>query len=116
MGFKSFLIGFISTVVVFLMVGAANGYDDWSRYQIKDDSSANSATIIDTHTGIAKKIQKGRVVETYNFDSGESVDWSRYQIKHDGSVTSATIIDTETGIAKKIQKGRVVETYNFNAE
>jgi hypothetical protein len=53
-------------VAVFLLVGA--GGNGSSRYQIRDENSA-SATIIDTNTGIAKKIQKGRVVETYNYNA-----------------------------------------------
>ena len=66
MDFKSFLIGFVLAVAVFLLVGAGGGNES-SRYQIRDESSP-SATIIDTQTGIAKKIHKGRVVETYNFN------------------------------------------------
>jgi hypothetical protein len=66
MDFKSFLIGFLLALLMFLLVGA--GGNGSSRYQIRDENSA-SATIIDTSTGIAKKIQKGRVVETYNFNA-----------------------------------------------
>ena len=66
MDFKSFLIGFVLAVAVFLLVGAG-GENESSRYQIRDESSP-SATIIDTQTGIAKKIHKGRIVETYNFN------------------------------------------------
>jgi YbbR domain-containing protein len=68
MDFKSFLIGFLLALVVFLMVGAGGGNES-SKYQIRDESNSTSATIIDTQTGIAKKIQKGRVVETYNFNA-----------------------------------------------
>jgi hypothetical protein len=67
MDFKSFLIGFVLAVAVFLLVGAGGGNES-SRYQIRDESSP-SATIIDTQTGIAKKIHKGRVVETFNFNA-----------------------------------------------
>jgi hypothetical protein len=67
MDFKSFLIGFLLAVAVFLLVGA--GGNESSRYQIRDESNSTSATIIDTETGIAKKIHKGRVVETYNFNA-----------------------------------------------
>ena len=67
MDFKSFLIGFVLAVAVFLLVGAGGGNES-SRYQIRDESSP-SATIIDTQTGIAKKIQKGRIVDTYNFNA-----------------------------------------------
>ena len=66
MDFKSLLIGFLLAVAVFLLVGAG-GENESSRYQIRDESSP-SATIIDTQTGIAKKIHKGRIVETYNFN------------------------------------------------
>ena len=67
MDFKSFLIGFLIAVAVLLMVGAGGGNES-SRYQIRDESSP-SVTIIDSQTGIAKKIQKGRVVDTYNFNA-----------------------------------------------
>jgi hypothetical protein len=67
MDFKSFLIGFLLAVAVFLLVGAG-GENESSRYQIRDEN-APSATIIDTQTGIAKKIYKGRVVETYSFNA-----------------------------------------------
>ena len=53
MDFKSFLIGFLLAVLMLLLVGA--GGNGSSRYQIRDENSA-SATIIDTNTGIAKKI------------------------------------------------------------
>jgi len=66
MDFKSFLIGFLLALLMFLLVGA--GGNGSSRYQIRDENST-SATIIDTSTGIAKKIQQGRVVETYNFNA-----------------------------------------------
>ena len=66
MDFKSFLIGFVLAVAVFLLVGA--GGNGSARYQIRDESSP-SATIIDTQTGIAKKIHKGRIVETYSFNA-----------------------------------------------
>ena len=68
MDFKSLLIGFLLAAVVFFMVGAGGGNES-SRYQIRDESSASSATIIDTQTGIAKRIQKGRVVDTYDFNA-----------------------------------------------
>ena len=68
MDFKSFLIGFLLAVAVFLMVGAGGGNES-SRYQIRDESNSTSATILDTQTGIAKKIQKGRIVDTYNFNA-----------------------------------------------
>ena len=67
MDFKSFLIGFLLAVLMLLLVGA--GGNGSSRYQIRDESNSTSATIIDTETGIAKKIHKGRVVETYNFNA-----------------------------------------------
>ena len=67
MDFKSFLIGFLLAVLVLLMVGAGGGNES-SRYQIRDENSPG-VTIIDTQTGIAKKIHKGRVVETYNFNA-----------------------------------------------
>ena len=54
-------------MAVFLLVGAG-GENESSRYQIRDESSP-SATIIDTQTGIAKKIHKGRIVETYSFNA-----------------------------------------------
>ena len=66
MDFKSFLIGFLLAVAVFLLVGAG-GENESSRYQIRDESSP-SVTIIDTQTGIAKKIHKGRIVETYKYN------------------------------------------------
>ena len=68
MDFKSFLIGFLLAVAVFLMVGAGGGNES-SRYQIRDESNSTSATIIDTETGIAKKIHNGRVVATYDFNA-----------------------------------------------
>ena len=68
MDFKSVLIGFLLAVVVLLMVGAGGGNEP-SRYQIRDESNSPSATIIDTQTGIAKKIQNGRVVDTYKFNA-----------------------------------------------
>lgn len=68
MDFKSFLVGFLLAVIVFLLVGAGGGNES-SRYQIRDESNSTSATIIDTQTGIAKKIHKGRVVETFNFNA-----------------------------------------------
>ena len=67
MDFKSFLIGFLLAVLMFLLVGA--GGNGSSRYQIRDESNTPSATIIDTETGIAKKIHNGRVVATYDFNA-----------------------------------------------
>ena len=67
MDFKSILIGFLLAVVVFLLVAA--GGNESSRYQIRDESNSTSVTIIDTKTGIAKKINKGRIVETYEFNT-----------------------------------------------
>ncbi len=67
MDFKSVLIGFLLAVVVFLLVAAVG--NESSRYQIRDESNSPSVTIIDTKTGIAKKITKGRIVETYEFNA-----------------------------------------------
>ena len=67
MDFKSLLIGFLLAVLLFFLVGFSGG--ESGRYQIRHESnSLGTATIIDTNTGIAKKIHKGRVVDTYNFN------------------------------------------------
>jgi hypothetical protein len=69
MDFKSLLIGFLLAVLMFLLVGLG-GNDSSGRYQIRHESnSRGSATIIDTNTGIAKKIYQGKVLETYNFNA-----------------------------------------------
>ena len=68
MDFKSFLIGFLLAILMFLLVG----FDEKGsgRYQIRhENDTRNSATILDTNTGIAKKIYQGKVLETYNFNA-----------------------------------------------
>ena len=68
MDFKSFLIGFLLAMLMLLLVGAG-GNGSSSRYQIRDEGNTPTATIIDTETGIAKKIHNGRVVATYDFNA-----------------------------------------------
>ena len=68
MDFKSFLIGFLLAVLMFLLVGFDG--NESGRYQIRHESnSQGSATIIDTNTGIAKKIVHGKIMETYKFNA-----------------------------------------------
>ena len=68
MDFKSFLIGFLLAILMFLLVGFDE--KESGRYQIRhENDTRNSATILDTNTGIAKKIYQGKVLETYNFNA-----------------------------------------------
>ena len=68
MDFKSLLIGFLLAVLMFLLVGL--GGLESGRYQIRhEDNSRGSVTIIDTSTGIAKKIYQGKILDTYKFNT-----------------------------------------------